>query len=176
MLHYRYKLNIGVGQIMAKSKFDLNKVIEMQDQGCTIEDILQAMEYKRISNLKGHMTKVGYTLVDDKFIPMEIQQATEPTQQQQQVEQQDNNINTQDDTKESLELILKTLKQVERHMLNDKYELHIPKEDLKLKPFSIRANEDDLKAFNELCDNQYSHISKSYLFSRALREFVEKYR
>ena len=88
MLHYRYKLNIGVGQIMAKSKFDLNKVIEMQDQGCTIEDILQAMEYKRISNLKGQMTKVGYTLVDDKFIPMEIQQATEPTQQQQQVEQQ----------------------------------------------------------------------------------------
>ena len=161
---------------MAKSKFDLNKVIEMQDQGCTIEDILQAMEYKRISNHKGQMSKVGYTLVDDKFIPMEIQQATEPTQQQQQVEQQDNNINTQDDTKESLELILKTLKQVERHMLNDKYELHIPKEDLKLKPFSIRANEDDLKAFNELCDNQYSHISKSYLFSRALREFVEKYR
>lgn len=161
---------------MAKSKFDLNKVIEMQDQGCTIEEILQSMGYKRISNLKGQMTKYGYTLVDDKFIPMEVQQAIEPAQQQQQVEQQDNNINTQDDTKESLELILKTLKQVERHMLHDKYELHIPKEDLKLKPFSIRANEEDLKAFNELCDNQYSHISKSYLFSRALREFVEKYR
>ena len=154
---------------MAKSKFDLNKVIEMQDQGCTIEDILQAMGYKRISNLKGQMTIVGYTLVDDKFIPMEVQE-------QHQTAQQDNNINTQDDTKESLELILKTLKQVERHMLHDKYELHIPKEDLKLKPFSIRANEEDLKAFNELCDNQYSHISKSYLFSRALREFVEKYR
>ena len=154
---------------MAKSKFDLNKVIEMQDQGCTIEEILQAMGYKRISNLKGQMTKVGYTLVDDKFIPMEVQE-------QHQTAQQDNNINTQDDTKESLELILKTLKQVERHMLHDKYELHIPKEDLKLKPFSIRANEEDLKAFNELCDNQYSHISKSYLFSRALREFVEKYR
>lgn len=161
---------------MAKSKFDLNKVIEMQDQGCTLEEILQAMGYKRVSNLKGQMTKGGYTLVDDKFIPMEVQQATEPTQEQQQTAQQDNNINTQDDTKESLELILKTLKQVERHMLHDKYELHIPKEDLKLKPFSIRANEEDLKAFNELCDNQYSHISKSYLFSRALREFVEKYR
>lgn len=157
---------------MAKSKFDLNKVVEMQDQGCTIEEILQVMGYKRISNLKGQMTKAGYTLEDDKFIPMEVEQA----QQNQHVEQQDNNINTQDDTKESLELILKTLKQVERHMLHDKYELHIPKEDLKLKPFSIRANEEDLKAFNELCDNQYSHISKSYLFSRALREFVEKYR
>lgn len=159
---------------MAKSKFNLNKVIDMQDQGCTIEEILQAMGYKKVSNLKGQMTKAGYTLVDDKFIPMEVQQATEPTQQQ--IEQQDNNINTQDDTKESLELILKTLKQVERHMLHDKYELHIPKEDLKLKPFSIRVNEEDLKAFNELCDNQYSHISKSYLFSRALREFVEKYK
>lgn len=167
MLHYRYKLNIGVGQTMAKSKFDLNKVIEMQDQGCTLEEILQSMGYKRESNLKGQMTKAGYTLVGDKFVPMEVQQATEP---------KDNNINIQDDTKESLELILKTLKQVERHMLHDKYELHIPKEDLKLKPFSIRANEEDLKAFNELCDNQYSHISKSYLFSRALREFVEKYR
>lgn len=152
---------------MAKSKFDLNKVIEMQDQGCTLEEILQSMGYKRESNLKGQMTKAGYTLVGDKFVPMEVQQATEP---------KDNNINIQDDTKESLELILKTLKQVERHMLHDKYELHIPKEDLKLKPFSIRANEEDLKAFNELCDNQYSHISKSYLFSRALREFVEKYR
>lgn len=161
---------------MAKKKFNSNQVIEMQDQGCTIEEILQAMGYKKVSNLKGQMTKAGYTLVDDKFIPMEVQQATEPIQEQQQTAQQDNNINTQDDTKESLELILKTLKQVERHMLNDKYELHIPKEDLKLKPFSIRANEDDLKAFNELCDNQYSHISKSYLFSRALREFVEKYR
>ena len=161
---------------MAKKKFNSNQVIEMQDQGCTIEEILQAMGYKKVSNLKGQMTKAGYTLVDDKFIPMEVQQATEPIQEQQQTAQQDNNINTQVDTKESLELILKTLKQVERHMLNDKYELHIPKEDLKLKPFSIRANEDDLKAFNELCDNQYSHISKSYLFSRALREFVEKYR
>lgn len=161
---------------MAKSKFDLNKVIEMQDQGCTLEEILQAMGYKRVSNLKGQMTKAGYTQVDDKFIPMEVQQATESIQNQQHTAQQDNNINTQDDTKESLELILKTLKQVERHMLNDKYELHIPKEDLKLKPFSIRANEEDLKAFNELCDNQYSHISKSYLFSRALREFVEKYK
>lgn len=161
---------------MAKSKFDLNKVIEMQDQGCTLEEILQAMGYKRESNLKGQMTKAGYTLVGDKFVPMEVQQATEPAQEQQQAEPKDNNINIQDDTKESLELILKTLKQVERHMLHDKYELHIPKEDLKLKPFSIRANEGDLKAFNELCDNQYSHISKSYLFSRALREFVEKYR
>ena len=118
---------------MAKSKFDLNKVIEMQDQGCTIEDILQAMGYKRISNLKGQMTKVGYTLVDDKFIPMEVQE-------QHQTAQQDNNINTQDDTKESLELILKTLKQVERHMLHDKYGLHIPKEDLKLKTLRIKAN------------------------------------
>ena len=161
---------------MTKSKFDSSKVIEMQDQGCTLEEILQAMGYKRVSNLKGQMTKAGYNQVDDKFIPIEVQQATEPIQEQQQTAQQDNNINPQDDTKESLELILKTLEQVERHMLNDKYELHIPKEDLKLKPFSIRANEEDLKAFNELCDNQYSHISKSYLFSRALREFVEKYR
>ena len=47
---------------MAKSKFDLNKVVEMQDQGCTIEEILQVMGYKRISNLKGQMTKAGYTL------------------------------------------------------------------------------------------------------------------
>lgn len=161
---------------MAKIKFDLNKVIEMQDQGCTLEEILQAMGYKRVSNLKGQMDKAGYTQVDDKFIPMEVQQATESIQNQQHTAQQDNNINTQDDTKESLELIMKTLKQVERHMLHDKYELHISKEDLKLKSFSIRVNEDDLKAFNELCDKEYSHISKSYLFSRALREFVEKYK
>lgn len=41
---------------MAKSKFDSSKVIEMQDQGCTLEEILQAMGYKRVSNLKGQMT------------------------------------------------------------------------------------------------------------------------
>ena len=78
----------------------------MQDQGCTLEEILQAMGYKRVSNLKGQMTKAGYNQVDDKFIPIEVQQATEPIQEQQQTAQQDNNINPQDDTKESLELIL----------------------------------------------------------------------
>ena len=66
---------------MAKKKFNSNQVIEMQDQGCTIEEILQAMGYKKVSNLKGQMTKAGYTLVDDKFIPMEVQQATEPIQE-----------------------------------------------------------------------------------------------
>lgn len=160
---------------MAKKKFDSSKIIEMQENGNTIDEILQALNYKTESILKGQMTRAGYNLVEGRFIPKLVDQQKD---QQQTIEPkaQDDNVNIKDDNNESLELILKSLKTIERHMLHDKYELHVSKENLKLKSFSIRVNEDDIDAFNKLCDNEYGHLTKSYLFSRALREFVEKYK
>ena len=98
------------------------------------------------------MKKNGYILKDNKFIPGEA------------------NTNKNNE----LETILKELKEIKDHIVQDKKVLSVSSEAVDLKAFSIRVNKSDLDAFNELC-NEYQHISKSYLFSLALREFAEKY-
>lgn len=140
-------------------KFDLNLILEMQQNNHSLDEILKEIEYKSISTLKGQMKKNGYILVNDKFI----------------LDKNINKADTVEINKNDLDLILNQLNDIKRYMVQDKYTLSVESEQINLKPFSIRVNESDLKDFNELCD-QYQHISKSYMFSLALREFVKKYK
>ena len=55
-----------------------------------------------------------------------------------------------------------------------KKDLVVEPKQLDLKGYSIRADKGALELFDKVAE-KYSNVSKSYLFSKALEEFAEKY-
>ena len=74
--------------------------------------------------------------------------------------------------------MIKALEDVNKRLakleVESKKGIMVSNEVMNYKPFSIRADESIMNDFDTLAKN-FSNVSKSYLISIALKEFVSKY-
>jgi DNA-binding transcriptional MerR regulator len=138
------------------------EVLKLQEQGLSIEDIAKKLDYTNIDSLAKYMNKRGYSKKNGKFILKEGKQMV--------IEQ----IQTIENTE--LKEIKEQLKSINLWAFEQscKKDLVVEPKQLDLKGYSIRADKGALELFDKVAE-KYSNVSKSYLFSKALEEFAEKY-
>ena len=73
--------------------------------------------------------------------------------------------------RKQIEDMSKRLKKLEQQVNEG---ILVSNEQMNYKSTSIRVDESILQAFDNLCE-KYANVSKSYLISIALRDFVEKH-
>lgn len=138
------------------------KVLELQGQGVSIDEIIKKMGYKDQKSLSRLMNKHNYSCKKGIFTPKETPQSVENT---------------------GLERIELQIAKLSKSMLEiqemvkistDKKELRIEPRELELKQTSIRVDKEVSNKFDDFCD-KYGNVSKAYLYTLALEEFMEKY-
>lgn len=159
------------------NKEKINKLLELQKQGKTIAEVADIFGEKEKS-IKEYMRRAGYKTIagifykDDEEFIMNVNKKEEkknnylPELVQEVLK--DNKENT-----EKLDKIIELL-EANKDVKTEKQELIITSSVLDLDNLSIRIDKKTKKRFNDFC-NKYNHIAKSYLFNRALEEFMEKY-
>lgn len=146
----------------------IKKILKaVNEDGKTLKDIATELGYAKGDNVGKILKRAGYKRTSEGYVLI------------------DNKTNNKDndkdnDSTQSIDInnILDALKDISKRLdkleNKDREGVLVSNEEMKYKATSIRVDEDILEAFDALC-NKYTNISKSYLTSIALREFVEKY-
>ena len=133
----------------------------------TLKKISEKLDLKSADNVGKKLKRAGYIKKDGEYIL-----ASEEIKE----EQQANSENNTDLGK--MEEVIKMLEDMNNRL--SKLETEQPKgimvsnEIMNYKAYSIRADESIMNDFDALTKN-FSNVSKSYLISTALKEFVSKY-
>ena len=171
---------------------------ELQSQGYTPADIAPKldMQEKALRNL---LRRKNYTCIDGKYVPKDGEEfkpkspatktpdpvavATGSDKPTKPTTTQSKKYNIEKDIKDIKEMLLaiKEATVIENNIID---EVSITAEPNpitgneisidKLKHFSIRADNDTLNEFHELC-KRYPNINKSYMFTLALKEFINNH-
>lgn len=177
----------------------LSIYFEMEKRGFSAKDIAEKlnMSEKALRNL---LRRKNFTCVNGKYVPKDnntcIPKVTSIQTQKPLIEEAikprpktktDSNIGNHDlrSIKEELLSIKDIILEMKGSITTDVTfnELAISSENhiygneteiKELKHFSIRADKDTLNSFHELCE-RYPNINKSYMFTLALKEFIENH-
>ena len=147
------------------------KVLELQEQGLTLEEIANELKYKDVQGLGKYMNKAGYSKKNGKFVKKENKESSEKT-----VKVKTEKVITESIEKTELENIKSQLKAIEMWCFDKSYnkQLVVEPKPLDLKATTIKADKDVLEKFDEF-SKKYSNVNKAYLITKALEEFMEKY-
>lgn len=159
------------------NKEKINELLELQKQGKTISEVADIFGEKEKS-IKEYMRRAGYKTIGGIF----YKDNEEFMMNMNKKEEKKNNYLPEmvqevlEDSKENTEKLDKILELLEANKggKQEKQELIITSSALDLDNLSIRIDKKTKKRFNDFC-NKYSHVAKSYLFDRALQEFMDKY-
>lgn len=133
------------------------------EENMTLKAIAEKLDLKSGGNVSKKLERAGYKNIEGKY-------------------QLIKNIDSKDkenkeDTNEISDII-KSLKNINERLskieTESKKGILVSNETMNYKAFSVRADESIMNSFNELAET-FSNVSKSYLMSIAIKEFVEKY-
>lgn len=159
------------------NKEKINELLELQNQGKTIAEVAEIFGEKEKS-IKEYMRRAGYKTIGGIF----YKDNEEFIMNVNKKEEKKNNylpelvtelIEDNEENAKKLDKIIELL-EANKEEKNEKQELIITSSVLDLDNLSIRIDKKTKKRFNDFC-NKYSHVAKSYLFDRALQEFMDKY-
>lgn len=159
------------------NKEKINELLELQKQGKTIAEVAEIFGEKEKS-IKEYMRRAGYKTIGGIF----YKDNEEFIMNVNKKEEKKNNylpelirevIEDNEENAKKLDKIIELL-EANKEEKNEKQELIITSSVLDLDNLSIRIDKKTKKRFNDFC-NKYSHVAKSYLFDRALQEFMDKY-
>lgn len=147
------------------------KVLELQEQGLTLEEIASELKYKDVQGLGKYMNKAGYSKKNGKFVQKENKESSEKV-----VEVKTKKASVESVEKTELEAIKSQLKSIEMWCFNKSYnkDLVVEPKPLDLKATTVKADKNTLEKFDEFA-KKYSNVNKAYLLTKALEEFMEKY-
>ena len=159
------------------NKEKINELLELQKKGKTIAEVAEIFGEKEKS-IKEYMRRAGYKTIGGIF----YKDNEEFIMNVNKKEEKKNNylpelvtelIEDNEENAKKLDKIIELL-EANKEEKNEKQELIITSSVLDLDNLSIRIDKKTKKRFNDFC-NKYSHVAKSYLFDRALQEFMDKY-
>lgn len=141
----------------------VSQVLELQEQGVHIDEISKKLGYKDSKSLKRFMNKYNYSCKKGIFALKDSGKDVEITAIKR-LELQISKVAKS--LSEAKELIKGS---------HEKQELIIKPRKLNLKCTSIRIDEEVSNKFDEFCA-KYENVQKSYLYTVALEEFMEKHK
>lgn len=161
------------------NKEKISELLELQKQGKTIAEVAEIFGEKERS-IKEYMRRAGYKTIagifykDNEEFIMNVNKK----------EEKKNNYLPElvteliEESKDNTDKLDKIIELLEANLIKEekqkKQELIITSSVLDLDNLSIRIDKKTKKRFNDFC-NKYNHVAKSYLFDRALQEFMDKY-
>ena len=159
------------------NKEKINELLELQKKGKTIAEVAEIFGEKEKS-IKEYMRRACYKTIGCIFYKDNVEFIMNVNKK----EEKKNNylpelirevIEDNEENAKKLDKIIELL-EANKEEKNEKQELIITSSVLDLDNLSIRIDKKTKKRFNDFC-NKYSHVAKSYLFDRALQEFMDKY-
>lgn len=137
------------------------------EEKMTLKKIAQELNLKSADNVGKKLKRAGYIKKDGKY-----KLISEEVVEKEQVNSEENiDMNKIKDMLKMIEDMNNRLAKLEP---KGKTGIMVSNEVMNYKAFSIRADESIMNDFDELAKN-FSNVSKSYLISIALKEFVSKY-
>ena len=124
------------------------------EENMTLKEIAEKLNLKSADNVGKKLKREGYIKVNGKYKLKE-------------------DIST-DKIKDMIKALEDVNKRLAKLEVESKKGIMVSNEVMNYKPFSIRADESIMNDFDTLAKN-FSNVSKSYLISIALKEFVSKY-
>lgn len=137
------------------------------EEKMTLKKIAQVLNLKTGGNVGKKLKRAGYARIGGKYIP--IPEEVDENEQSNCEENID-----MDKVKDILKMIEDMNNRLTKLEPKDRTGIMVSNEVMNYKAFSIRADESIMNDFDELAKN-FSNVSKSYLISIALKEFVSKY-
>ncbi len=137
------------------------------EEKMTLKKIAQELNLKSADNVGKKLKRAGYIKKDGKY-----KLASEEIAEKEQVNSEENI--DMDKIKDILKMIEDMNNRLTKLEPKDRTGIMVSNEVMNYKAFSIRADESIMNDFDELAKN-FSNVSKSYLISIALKEFVSKY-
>lgn len=172
----------------------LELFFELQSQGYTPADIAPKLEMQEKA-LRNLLRRKNYTCIDGKYVPKDGSESktkspapggahpvaiATPAKTTKTKTKKDNIEKDIKDIKEML-LAIKEATVTENNIIDEVSITAEPNPIIgneisigSLKHFSIRADNDTLNEFHELC-KRYPNINKSYMFTLALKEFINNH-
>ena len=137
------------------------------EENMTLKEIAKKLDLKSADNVGKKLKREGYIKVNGKY-----------KLKSEEVEQKEQADSEEDMSMDKIKDIIKILEDVNERLskleVENKKGIMVSNEVMNYKPFSIRADESIMNDFDTLAKN-FSNVSKSYLISIALKEFVSKY-
>ena len=160
------KTNTTKREQRQESKKELiEKILKsVYEDGKSLKDIASELGYTNGDSVGKILKRAGYKRTSKGYVLHSDEKDNKKSNDESQVLDTNDILNT-------LKTISERLDKLEH---KDKEGILVSNEEMKYKATSIRVDESILQAFDELCD-KYTNVSKSYLTSIALRDFVEKY-
>lgn len=139
----------------------LNKIlVGVNEEGKTLTEVAKELGYKNSDGVGKFLKRAGYKKKGKKYVLVE-EIKSEKTDKEPTIE----------DVLNQIKNISERLDNIENKNING---IVVSNEEMSYKPTSIRVDEKTLAEFDSVC-NKFANISKSYLISLALKEFVGKY-
>lgn len=166
MKNQENKSNTTKREQKQESKKELiEKILKAANEdGKSLKDIASELGYTNGDSVGKILKRAGYKRTNKGYVLS--------------TDKKDNKESNDNAQTLSIDEILNTLKTISERLNKlehkDKEGILVSNKEMKYKATSIRVDESILQAFDELCD-KYTNVSKSYLTSIALRDFVEKY-
>lgn len=154
--------NVITKEQKEKEKKDkLDKILKgVNEEGKTLTVVAKELGYSNSDSVGKILKRAGYKRKGKEYIL--IKEDTDKA----------NNAPIDIDAmRKQIEDMSKRLKKLEQQ---DNEGILVSNEQMNYKSTSIRVDESILQAFDNLCE-KYANVSKSYLISIALRDFVEKH-
>lgn len=137
------------------------------EENMTLKEIAEKLNLKSADNVGKKLKREGYIKVNGKY-----------KLKSEEVEQKEQADSEEDMSMDKIKDIIKILEDVNERLskleVENKKGIMVSNEVMNYKPFSIRADESIMNDFDTLAKS-FSNVSKSYLISIALKDFVSKY-
>ena len=133
----------------------------VNEEGKTLTEIAKELNYKNSDSVGKILKRAGYKRTSEGYVLVK--------------DAKDNSTTQLVDINTILNQIKDMTERLEKLEHKDNEGILVSNEKMNYKSTTIRVDESILQAFDDLCD-KYTNVSKSYIISIALREFVEKHK
>lgn len=145
----------------------LEAVRLVNEEKKTLKQVAEILNMKSPGNVGKALGRAGYVREGKKYI---LQEEVEESKE----ENNSDNVTDSDRLKDVIKMLKDMDTRLSKLETENKKGIMVSNEHMNYKAFSIRADESIMNDFDEL-SKTFSNVSKSYLLSMALKEFVAKY-
>lgn len=142
----------------------------VNEKEMTLKAIAEEMNLKSGGNVSKKLERAGYKKLKSGKYELVLDKDSN-VKDKNKIDKNKNGDNEIDDIIKTLNEINKRLSKLETERQKG---VMVSNETMNYKAFSVRADESIMNSFNELAAT-FSNVSKSYLMSIAIKEFVDKY-